>query len=132
MDGRTLAAFAAGGAVGTCLAALIYSRSNQQNERTIGGGAVSSPQKPAAGDWANGEPVRQRSPVVSPPAAPGADDEIIAEQFTRNVQFFGGEAQQRVAGSFVIVVGLGGVGSHCAHMLLRSAGAFTRYHFRST
>lgn len=34
-------------------------------------------------------------------------DEILAEQLTRNLQFFGAEAQGRVAGSFVVVVGLG-------------------------
>ena len=49
-----------------------------------------------------------------------ATDEILAEHFTRNVQFFGSTAQQRVSSVFVVVVGLGGVGSHCAHMLLRS------------
>ncbi len=37
---------------------------------------------------------------------------------TRNVQFFG-EGQKKISDSFVVVVGLGGVGSHCAHMLLR-------------
>ena len=47
-----------------------------------------------------------------------ASDPIIAEQLTRNVQFFG-EGQKKIADSFVVVVGLGGVGSHCAHMLLR-------------
>ena len=47
-------------------------------------------------------------------------DEILAEQFTRNVQFFGKDAQARIAGSFVVVVGLGGVGSHAANLLLRS------------
>lgn len=47
-------------------------------------------------------------------------DDVVAEQLTRNVQFFGLEGQKKVADSFVVVVGLGGVGSHCAHMLLRS------------
>ncbi|KAI3426846.1 hypothetical protein D9Q98_006792 [Chlorella vulgaris] len=47
-------------------------------------------------------------------------DEILAEQLTRNVQFFGLEAQKTIGGSFVVVVGLGGVGSHAAHLLLRS------------
>ena len=45
---------------------------------------------------------------------------MLSEQLTRNVQFFGLEAQRRVAGAFVVVVGLGGVGSHAAHMMLRS------------
>ena len=35
------------------------------------------------------------------------EDEILAEHFTRNTQFFGAEGQRRVAGAFVIVVGLG-------------------------
>ena len=35
------------------------------------------------------------------------DDEILAEQFTRNVQFFGREGQLEIAKAFVIVVGLG-------------------------
>lgn len=34
-------------------------------------------------------------------------DDILAEHFTRNVQFFGREGQERIMGSFVIVVGLG-------------------------
>lgn len=36
-----------------------------------------------------------------------AEDDIIAEQLTRNVQFFGAEGQQRIADAFVVVVGLG-------------------------
>jgi tRNA A37 threonylcarbamoyladenosine dehydratase len=48
------------------------------------------------------------------------DDDIIKEQLTRNVQFFGLPGQKDISKSFVIVVGLGGVGSHTAHLLLRS------------
>ena len=47
-------------------------------------------------------------------------DEILREQFTRNVQFFGERGQSAVRDAFVVVVGLGGVGSHAAHMILRS------------
>ncbi|GMH15501.1 hypothetical protein Nepgr_017342 [Nepenthes gracilis] len=47
-------------------------------------------------------------------------DEIVSEQLTRNIQFFGLECQQKVAKSYVVVIGLGGVGSHAASMLLRS------------
>ncbi|KAK6927812.1 THIF-type NAD/FAD binding fold [Dillenia turbinata] len=36
------------------------------------------------------------------------------------MQFFGFESQQKVIGSYVVVIGLGGVGSHAACMLLRS------------
>lgn len=35
------------------------------------------------------------------------DDEILSEQFTRNVQFFGSQGQQQVHDAFVVVVGLG-------------------------
>ena len=38
----------------------------------------------------------------------------------RNIQFFGFDAQQKVTTSYVVVIGLGGVGSHAASMLLRS------------
>ena len=38
----------------------------------------------------------------------------------RNIQFFGMESQKKVTGSFVVVIGHGGVGSHAASMLLRS------------
>ncbi len=34
-------------------------------------------------------------------------DEVLSEQLTRNVQFFGEEGQQAIANSFVVVVGLG-------------------------
>ncbi|XP_030952913.1 tRNA threonylcarbamoyladenosine dehydratase-like [Quercus lobata] len=47
-------------------------------------------------------------------------DEIVSEQLTRNIQFFGLESQQKVTASYVVVIGLGGVGSHAASMLLRS------------
>ncbi|CAN6466767.1 unnamed protein product [Victoria cruziana] len=48
------------------------------------------------------------------------EDEIVSEQLTRNIQFFGLEFQRKVTKSFVVVIGLGGVGSHAACMLLRS------------
>ncbi|KAL8038266.1 hypothetical protein ABFX02_11G094900 [Erythranthe guttata] len=55
--------------------------------------------------------------------ATGSDllmDEIVSEQLTRNIQFFGLEHQKKVVSSYVVVIGLGGVGSHAASMLLRS------------
>ncbi len=52
--------------------------------------------------------------------APVVDDEVLAEQFIRNEQFFGEIGQGNIAGSRVIVVGVGGVGSHCAVTLARS------------
>ena len=35
------------------------------------------------------------------------EDEILTEQFTRNVQFFGKQGQLKVAKAFVVVIGLG-------------------------
>ena len=43
------------------------------------------------------------------------EDEILSEQFTRNVQFFGGKGQQDILDAFVVVIGLG-VGSCCQFM----------------
>lgn len=34
-------------------------------------------------------------------------DEVLSEQFTRNVQFFGQDGQLKIANAFVVVVGLG-------------------------
>jgi len=45
---------------------------------------------------------------------------VLSLPFNRNIQFFGIESQQKVTESFVVVIGLGGVGSHAANMLLRS------------
>ncbi|GAB2287670.1 hypothetical protein Dimus_022037 [Dionaea muscipula] len=47
-------------------------------------------------------------------------DEIVSEQLTRNIQFIGFESQQKISRAYVVVIGLGGVGSHAASMLLRS------------
>lgn len=46
--------------------------------------------------------------------------ELIKEQLARNYALFGDEGQSLIRNSFVIVVGLGGVGSHAASMLVRS------------
>lgn len=35
------------------------------------------------------------------------EDEVLAEQFTRNVQFFGQQGQIKIANAFVVVIGLG-------------------------
>ena len=47
-------------------------------------------------------------------------DQLIREQLARNHAFLGEEGYQKVRGSSVIVVGLGGVGSWAATMLVRS------------
>lgn len=58
-------------------------------------------------------PTTTKTPTSLPP-------EIEAELFARVASFFGEEAfAQHIRPAFVIVVGLGGVGSHAAHMLVR-------------
>ncbi|TYG83889.1 hypothetical protein ES288_D01G204800v1 [Gossypium darwinii] len=42
------------------------------------------------------------------------------KKYQRNIQFFGLDSLQKVTSSYVVVIGLGGVGSHAASMLLRS------------
>ena len=46
--------------------------------------------------------------------------ELLAEQFSRNTQYFGEEGQSALSRSFVVVVGAGGVGSHAAVSLARA------------
>lgn len=102
------AAFAAGAAVGLS-AALLYTRAiRSQNTAAdhaaadhaaaVCGQVGAPPSVPAA---ANGRSL----PTVS--MADFDRDEILEEQLTRNVQFFGLEAQRRIGSAFVVVVGLG-------------------------
>ncbi|KAL9028847.1 MAG: hypothetical protein Q9196_002834 [Gyalolechia fulgens] len=48
------------------------------------------------------------------------DEELINEQLTRTASFLTPQRFEKLRGSFVIVVGLGGVGSHCTSALARS------------
>lgn len=48
------------------------------------------------------------------------DEELILEQLARNRVFLQPEGLQKLRDAFVIVVGCGGVGSHCAASLARS------------
>lgn len=48
------------------------------------------------------------------------EQELLAEQLSRINSFFGEEGLAAIKGAFVIVVGVGGVGSHAAHLLARS------------
>ena len=57
-------------------------------------------------------PTRQRPPPIVDP--------IFREQLSRNEQFFKEQNQRAIEASYVVVVGLGGVGSHAAHMLARA------------
>ncbi|KAJ3261363.1 hypothetical protein HK103_005971 [Boothiomyces macroporosus] len=53
--------------------------------------------------------------------------ELMDEQLSRNIAFLGKEGVDKVRKSFVIVVGLGGVGSHAAHLLVRSGVEHVRF-----
>ena len=48
------------------------------------------------------------------------DDELILEQLARNRVFLGLEGLEKLRDAFVVVVGCGGVGSHCTAALARS------------
>jgi tRNA threonylcarbamoyladenosine dehydratase len=54
------------------------------------------------------------------------DNELILEQLARNRVFLTPEGLDRLRGAFVVVVGLGGVGSHCTAALARSGVARLR------
>ncbi len=47
-------------------------------------------------------------------------EDITNEFYSRISNFFGSSHFSDINKSFVVIVGVGGVGSHCAHMLLRS------------
>jgi tRNA A37 threonylcarbamoyladenosine dehydratase len=48
------------------------------------------------------------------------DEELILEQLARNRVFLTSEGLQKLRDSFVVIVGCGGVGSHCTALLARS------------
>ena len=54
------------------------------------------------------------------------DPELVAEQLTRTASFLGPERFDRLRGAFVVIIGLGGVGSHCTAALARSGVARIR------
>ncbi|GAB9465671.1 Ubiquitin-activating enzyme [Globisporangium polare] len=59
----------------------------------------------------------------APRVAVGTDameDALLQEQLSRIHTFFGKEGFEKIRDAFVVVVGVGGVGSHAAHMLARS------------
>ena len=106
MDSRFVAAFVAGGIAGACMSCTLLYR------RDAEAAAAARNELGLAKTTSTSD--RQVSTFTH------MDDEIVREHFTRNIQFFGEKGQQRVARAFIVVIGLGGVGSHCAHMLLRS------------
>ncbi|KAG6609893.1 Ubiquitin-activating enzyme (E1) [Phytophthora cinnamomi] len=61
-----------------------------------------------------------RASTPAPRGTDAAAQELLEEQLSRIASFFGPEGFAKVKDAFVVVVGLGGVGSHAAHMLARS------------
>ena len=61
---------------------------------------------------------RSRTPSRLRPAP--LTNPIFREQLSRNEQFFKTTNQHRIEASYIVVVGLGGVGSHAAHMFSRA------------
>jgi tRNA A37 threonylcarbamoyladenosine dehydratase len=53
-------------------------------------------------------------------------DELREEQLSRNILFFGEDGMKSICQSSVVVVGLGGVGSHAANMLARAGVGYLR------
>eukprot|EP01113_Clastostelium_recurvatum_P001896 TRINITY_DN10782_c1_g1_i1.p1 TRINITY_DN10782_c1_g1~~TRINITY_DN10782_c1_g1_i1.p1 ORF type:complete len:500 (-),score=89.58 TRINITY_DN10782_c1_g1_i1:36-1481(-) len=56
----------------------------------------------------------------------GSKDEVFLEQMNRTILFYGEDAFDRIRHARVVVVGLGGVGSAAAHVLLRSGVGWMR------
>ncbi|MCJ1393370.1 hypothetical protein MMC18_006243 [Xylographa bjoerkii] len=54
------------------------------------------------------------------------DEELIQEQLTRTASFLKPEGLSTLRSSFVVIVGLGGVGSHCTAALARSGVSHIR------
>jgi len=53
--------------------------------------------------------------------------EIRSEQLSRNELYFGPEGMESIKNASILVVGLGGVGSHTAHMLARAGVGYMRF-----
>ena len=108
MDSRSAAlGFAAGAAVGAG-ALYLYSRSQRCQQTAAPPDSAAAAQQLASGSGGGALPGAAAAALHGPTDMSCFEqDEILEEQLTRNVQFFGLEAQKRIGGSFVVVVGLG-------------------------
>ncbi|KAI9731848.1 MAG: hypothetical protein M1818_007713 [Claussenomyces sp. TS43310] len=69
----------------------------------------------------------ERSAALAARAQKGDyDEELINEQLARNRVFLTDEGLSKLRSSFIIVVGCGGVGSHCVSALARSGASHIR------
>lgn len=96
------------------------SQQRQEQNQQQAAAAVVDGRAPAAAQAPASSSGRARRTGHAREAENSADSELMKEQFSRNTLFFGDKGQAKVRGSFVVVIGLGGVGSHAAHMLARS------------
>ena len=101
--------------------------SRRDTQSLVAAGVLGAVAGAAVATWIavrrQGEDSDQRLTARSMPQTSGADAlpaHIMDEVWSRNASFFGDEGFGIIRGSFVVVVGLGGVGSHAAHMLARS------------
>ena len=101
-------------------AAVLDSDSDDDDEEIDGAAARSLTATPRSNGNGYGNGATSSSPPVPAQLLFDENDEVVKEQLTRNRQFFGAGGQRQLAASLVVVVGLGGVGSHCAAALLRS------------
>ena len=119
MEVQHAAAFAAGAALGVA-ALYLYTRSIrlQQTAAATGNAGALEQQSEQGGGAAGaaGEAGRANGSAAAGPLGASSnefdmsrfdEDEILEEQLTRNVQFFGLDGQRRIGGAFVVVVGLG-------------------------
>ncbi|XP_066371260.1 tRNA threonylcarbamoyladenosine dehydratase 2-like isoform X2 [Miscanthus floridulus] len=109
-----LLAAGAGAAVGALSAAAVMNPLSRSKRRE---GYVRNLLESNGMTTGNARPNRHLSAVGSSDLL---SDEVVSEQLTRNIQFFGMDSQKKVTESYVVVIGLGGVGSHATSMLLRS------------
>ena len=114
--GRQVAALT-GFAVGTALTATLA--------------FVLSKRKPGRDDGSShsisGAPGTTDAAASSNQARASLPPEIRDEQLSRNALYFGEEGMRDISSARVAVIGLGGVGSHCAHMLARSGVGYLRF-----
>lgn len=108
MDSRSAAlGFAAGAALGA--GALYLYTCSQRCQQTAAPPDSAAVAQQLASGGGDALPGAAAAAPLHGPVDMGCfeQDEILEEQLTRNVQFFGLEAQKRIGGSFVVVVGLG-------------------------
>ena len=115
-------AFAMGLIAGSAAAMLITRLSSSRSKDSIGG---ASPNNRPGGNTNNSTTTQQ--PQFESQSTQSLPPEIRSEMLSRNALYFASsDGMPRIESSCVLVVGLGGVGSHTAHMLARSGVGYLR------